>query len=89
MDRARQAWSHEANLIGNAKAHNLGSQGTPANRGVSRPASWIYGVLLWQLPARNTLDIARVAARIFRRTPPSITACLAHCHVSRLLCSQL
>ena len=64
VDRARQAWRDGANLIGNTKAHNLGSQGTPANRGVFRPASRIYGVLLWQLPARNTLDIARVAARI-------------------------
>jgi hypothetical protein len=48
VDRALLAWSDGANPIGVAQVHNLGSQGTPANRGVFRPASWIYGVLLWQ-----------------------------------------
>ncbi|KAJ4992765.1 hypothetical protein SVAN01_01811 [Stagonosporopsis vannaccii] len=67
---ALYAWDDGANPIAVAQVHNLESQGTPANRGVFRPASWIYGVLLWQLPARNTLESARVAARIFRRQPP-------------------
>jgi len=53
---------------------------------VFRPAAWIYGVLLWQLPARNTLGTARVGARIFRRQRPSVSrtvtppACCARGH---------
>lgn len=46
VDRALLARSNGANPIGIAQVHNLGSQGTPANRGGFRPASWIYGVLL-------------------------------------------
>jgi hypothetical protein len=70
VDRALLPWSHGANPIAAAQVRNLGSQGTPASRGVFRPASWIFGVLLWHPPARNTLQIARVAARIIHGLPP-------------------
>lgn len=76
VDRALLPWSHGANPIAAAQVRNLGSQGTPANRGVFRPASWISGVLLWQLPARNTLEIARVAARNIRKLPSLYCALL-------------
>lgn len=76
VDRALLPWSYRANPIAAAQVHNLGSQGTPASRGVLRPASWISGVLLWQLPARNTLQIARVATRIIGRRPPLCCALL-------------
>jgi hypothetical protein len=43
---------------------------------VSRPASWISGVLLWHFPVRNTLQIARVAARIIHGLLPLYCALL-------------
>ena len=59
-----------------SRPRNLGSQGTPASRGVFRPASWIFGVLLWHFPVRNTLQIARVAARIIHGLLPLYCALL-------------
>ena len=41
-----------------------------------------------RLAARNTLDIARVAARIFRRAPSLSRALSQHCHPARMLCVQ-
>jgi hypothetical protein len=53
VGRALLAWSDGANPIGVVQVHNLGSQGTPANRGVFRPASWIYGVLTKAAPSQE------------------------------------